>query len=144
MKTREATQKDLKRWVELRHQLWPDSPMESLGQEATSLLMSPDEVCFLAVDDSGIPLGFAEAAIHQALSGLYGHLEGWYVRPEYRGRGMGRELVGCIEQWCLHRAIRILTSDTTPDCPLSPDAHKRSGFKKICEFTIFMKELDRG
>lgn len=63
------------------------------------------------------------------------------MAPEYRGRGLGRELIGGIEQWCLHRAIGMLTSDTAPDYPLSPAAHERAGFKKIHEFTIFRKIL---
>lgn len=46
-----------------------------------------------------------------------------------------------IEQWCLHRAIRVLTSDTTADYPLSPAAHARCGFRTLAELKIFIREL---
>lgn len=141
MMTRKAQQGDLDAWVGLRHLLWPGHGLSELRSEAEALLSSPDEVCFLILNDQKQPIGFAEAAIHQAPSGPYGHLEGWYVVPDHRGQGFGKELVGCVEDWCLHHAIARLTSDTTSSYPLSPEAHKRSGFKKIHEFTIFMKEL---
>ena len=49
--------------------------------------VGPDEVCFLLIDAAGSVVGFAEAAIHQGPGGPYGHVEGWYVVPDHRGRG---------------------------------------------------------
>ena len=141
MRIHEAQESDIDHWVELRHALWPGNPIATLKDEAGSIFASSDEVCFLLLDDTGAVVGFAEAALHSGPNGPYGHLEGWYVAPVHRGQGFGKKLIGNVEQWCLHRAIRLLTSDTTPDYPLSSDAHVRSGFKKVHEFAIFMKEL---
>jgi GNAT superfamily N-acetyltransferase len=141
MKIRKTDKSDLDSWVELRHELWPDSSFADLRREAEEMLKDSFQEAFLLLDDSNRPAGFAEVAIHKGSEGLYGHLEGWYVAPVDRGKGFGRELVGAVEQWCLHRSISLLTSDTTPDYPESPDAHTGAGFKKLHEFTIFIKSL---
>jgi aminoglycoside 6'-N-acetyltransferase I len=142
MKTRKARESDLDVWVALRYALWPDCTLESLRKEARDILASPDEACFLLIEPDGEAVGFVEGAVHPGPNGPYAHVEGWYVVPEHRGKGHGRGLIGEVEQWSLHRGICHLTSDTTPDYPLSPAAHARAGFKTIKEMIIFLKELE--
>lgn len=141
MEIREATSNDLLQWTELRCALWQNYRPEVLRDEAEQLLASPNEACFLLIDDTDNCIGFTEVAMHSGSDGPYAHLEAWYVAPDYRGQGYGRRLVDSVEQWCLHRAIGLLTSDTDPEFPSSLSAHERCGFTKIHEFTIFMKVL---
>ena len=141
MKIREAQNSDLDSWVKLRCALWPECRLEALREEATAVHGSPDQVCFLLIGPSDTAVGFVEGAVHPGADTPYAHVEGWFVVPEVRGRGHGQELIGVLEQWCLHRAIYRLTSDTTPDYPLSPKAHARAGFRQIRQFTLFLKEL---
>jgi aminoglycoside 6'-N-acetyltransferase I len=100
-------------------------------------------VCFVVTDESSKAVGFIEGAVHPGPRGPYGHVEGWYVIPEFQKRGYGKELMGQLEQWCLHRAICLLTSDTTASYPISPAAHAQCGFREIHEFKVFMKELQQ-
>jgi GNAT superfamily N-acetyltransferase len=74
------------------------------------------------MDPEAGAVGFVEAAVHMGPKGPYGHVEGWYVMPELRGRGHGWALIHHVENWCLHRAICLLTSDTDPAYALSPGA----------------------
>ncbi len=141
MNIREVTADDMQAWVGLRHALWPHHPPEELRPEADRILVSPNEVCLLAFSPKDHPIGFIEGAIYQGCRDPYAHVEGWYVAPEQRHQGLGRKLVGELEQWCLHRSIRVLTSDTDPGFPLSPGAHARSGFRRLAEMTLFIKEL---
>ncbi len=141
MKTREALYSDLEAWVGLRHSLWPKSNHADLLNEAKAILKSKNEVCFLLIHPSRGSVGFSEAALHSSSKGFYCHVEGWYVMPEFRGHGHGKELIECIESWTLHRSINLLTSDTIEDYPMSPEAHARAGFKIIQKITIFAKEL---
>lgn len=142
MNTRGARLDDLRDWVELRHSLWPKHTEADLSEEARDILRSDDDVCFLLVHPSRGTVGFVEACVYRSPRGPYCHVEGWYVIPEFLGQGYGKELIGCVEQWSLHRSIVLLTSDTEADYPLSPDAHARSGFKKTHELMIFVKELE--
>lgn len=142
MQIRVATEQDLPGWVAARQALWPHHDLGELQRDAQRMLQSLEEVCFLLIDDGGTIAGFLEGQIYQPASGPYAHVEGWYVAPEFRHQGHGRALMSTFEQWCLHRTIARITSDTTPDYPLSPAAHSHAGFRKIHEFTIFLKELD--
>ena len=140
MQIREAVPADLDAWATLRHALWPDCPLDTAREEAMAILASPDENGWLLLDGEEA-VGFIEGQVYAGPDGPYAHVEGWYVQPKHRGQGHGRDLIGALEQWCLHRAIRTLTSDTTKDYPLSPDAHARAGFRTVHQFTIFMKDI---
>jgi len=142
MDTRRAIEADLDPWVGLRHALWVDSDRGELLEEARSILESEDEECFLLTHPTKGVVGFVEATVHSSPDGPYCHVEGWYVSPEFRRIGHGKDLMDCVEQWSLHRAIYLLTSDTEADYPLSPGAHTKAGFKKIHELMIFAKELE--
>lgn len=141
MLIREARTADLDTWLSLRQALWPDHGLESLGREAQAILDSPDQACFVAIDDASRVVGFIEGAIHRGPEGPYAHVEGWYVVPEFRRQGCGGELLGNLEQWCLHRTICRLTSDTGEAWPISPPAHVACGFSVLARQTIFLKEL---
>jgi len=140
---RPADPEDLAAWTCLRSELWPGEAPAQLQDEARRVLDHADEICLLLCDARGAALGFLEGRIHDGPP-PYGHVEGWYVRPSCRGRGHGARLMGAFEQWCLHRAIPRLTSDTCDDYPLSPAAHGRAGFREIATMRIFLKELGPG
>jgi len=156
MEIREADIGNLEHWANLRHALWCQDQIASLRTEAERILTSPDQTAFLLLGLSAEVVGFAEVTIyygasgpytreitsHAGSEGSYAHLEGWYVAPQFRGQGLGQKLISSVEQWCRLRNVGVLTSDTSPSYPSSPNAHKRAGFKKIHEFTIFMKELN--
>ena len=137
---RPAAAEDLRAWTALRAELWPEEEAAQLLEEARSLLASDAEIALLLCDARGAALGFLEGKIH-AGPPPYGHVEGWFVRASCRGRGQGGRLMRAFEQWCLHRAIPRLTSDTCDDYPLSPAAHSRAGFREVATMRIFVKEL---
>ncbi len=139
MGVRQADRGDLDAWVDMRIALWPSERREVLLEEAEAILSSPDEVCFM-LEVGTDKAGFIEGAVRQGPSARYGHVEGWYVAPEYRRLGHGRELMGRLEQWCLHREICRMTSDTGRAYPISPKAHAGCGFVKAGSMDIFVKK----
>jgi len=140
MRIREAEEADLEAWAALAQALSPDYSKEALLAGARAILASADMVCLLLLDPEGSAVGFVEAAVCPGPNGPYCHVEGWYVMPEFRGQGYGRRLIEMLEGWCVHRAICLLTSFTGPEYALSASAHLHAGFRKMCDFTIFMKE----
>ncbi len=141
MKIRQAQNSDLNEWVELRSRLWPDDTMENLYKECLDILASDHDVCFLAYKDTGQAVAFIEGSLRGTIKKPYGHIEGWYVRNKYRGKGHGASLMNTLEQWFLHHAIGILHSDTDDNYPLSPKAHSAVGFKEVANIRIFIKEI---
>ena len=141
MEVCELQRDDVEQWVTLRRALWPRAQPASLLADAERILASPDEISFLLMHPTQGAVGFIEGAVHFGPENSYVHVEGWYVAPEFRRQGHGRELLDRLENWSLHRAIYRLTSDTDPDYPLSPPAHASSGFRVLTQLTIFIKEL---
>jgi aminoglycoside 6'-N-acetyltransferase I len=143
METRELQRDDVEAWVTLRRTLWPHADPDSLLADADQVLSSPDEICFLLIHPSLGAVGFIEGAVHPGPETPYAHVEAWYVAPEFRRQGYGRKLLDRLENWCLHRTICYLTSDTGPDYPISPRAHASCGFRVLTQQTIFIKELQQ-
>ncbi|MBL9152080.1 MAG: GNAT family N-acetyltransferase [Verrucomicrobiales bacterium] len=137
------TAADLDPWLALRALLWPNDGPDALAEDAARTLADAHQAGFLARDGEGRPIGFIEVAIYRDVHSQNprGHIEAWFVVPDRRGEGLGAALLAHAEQWCLHRAITLLTSDTHDGYPLSPVAHEGRGFRKLAELQIFVKEL---
>ena len=102
MLIRPVTLDDKPEWLRMRLALWPDSAPEQEATEMDALLAgypSPTlMVAFVAVRPEGGLCGLVEVSIHASAPGCetdrVGYLEAWYVDEDWRGRGLGRALVG--------------------------------------------------
>ncbi len=131
----------------MRQALWPegasDHPFEIASYFAGRLRM-PLEV-LLAFDDAGLPVGFVELSIRPYAEGCdtdsVAYLEGWYVVPEARCRGVGRALVQAAEQWARGEGCSEFASDALVDNEISAAAHRALGFTEVVEIRCFKKPL---
>ena len=113
MKVRPISPVDLDAWTALRHELWPRHSPDDLRRESVELFRRSDTAFFCA-EERGEWLGIAEASLR---SPARGHLEGWYVKPEYRRRGVGRALAGAMEavmQWNSREGIALQGTGLDP------------------------------
>lgn len=131
-----------------RLDLWPaGSEPEHSGElraffEGRSL--EPLEI-LVAEDASGRVVGFCELSIRPHAEGCVSdrvaYLEGWYVAPEVRRRGVGSSLVAAAEGWGRQRGCTELASDAAVDNRVSVAAHRRSGFVEVGMIRCFRKPL---
>jgi aminoglycoside 6'-N-acetyltransferase I len=147
MKIEAATPDDRDVWLRMRGQLWPDSrathPCDIerffLGQTRDPL------AALIAKDETGCALGFAELSIRSYAEGCttdnVAFLEGWFVVPEARGRGVGRGLVAACEQWARSQGCSEFASDAQPDNATSIAAHFALGFNDEGLVRCFSKKL---
>ncbi|MFV2053338.1 aminoglycoside 6'-N-acetyltransferase [Aliiroseovarius sp. YM-037] len=148
MPIRIANFSDLHGWVELRAQLWDDTPLDRHRDEATAMLAkSPDEcIVFLdVVDGTGIR-AFAEAALrYDHVNGCetspVAFLEGVFVRPENRGSGIGRSLLGSVQSWARKMGCSELASDADTKNLASHAFHRALGFDETDRVVYFRKPL---
>ena len=91
-------------------------------------------------------MGFAEAALrHDYVNGCQSSpvafLEGIYVRPAFRGRGVGRQLVKAIEAWALASGCTEFASDAAIDNTTSHAMHEALGFSETQRVVYFRKVI---
>jgi aminoglycoside 6'-N-acetyltransferase I len=148
IQVRPATPQDASAWLIMRQALWPEESASYHTGEVESYfagrLREPLEV-LLAFDDSGSSIGFAELSIRPYAEGCdtdhVGYLEGWYVVPEARRRGVGRALVQAAEQWARGRGCSEFASDALLDNHVSAAAHRALGFTETVQIRCFRKTL---
>lgn len=137
-------------WLSLRSELWPDCAKQEHLEEMASFLREPTRFVQLIVrDDRERGVGLAEASIRSdyvngTSSSPVAFLEGLYVRPEARNRGIARSLVEAVSEWALSRGCGELASDTQLENLASQAVHKRLGFVETERTVFFRKSLDRG
>jgi aminoglycoside 6'-N-acetyltransferase I len=104
---------------------------------------------FIAQDTQAGLLGFAEVAVRTDFVNGCEHrpalfLEGIYVRPEHRGRGVARALCEAAGRWGLEQGCREFASDVYEDDHDSLAAHRGLGFEETERVVYFRKPLAGG
>ena len=134
----------------MRVALWPEDAYEGHRREVDQFfegtLRMPLEV-LLAVNESGTPVGFVELSIRSyaedCVTDHVAYLEGWYVEPPMRRRGVGRALVAAAEDWAIAQHCREFGSDAILDNHTSAVAHVALGFIETVQLRCFKKTLTR-
>lgn len=70
-----------------------------------------------------------------------GYIEGWFVYPEFRRRGVGAQLVRAAEDWARSQGCREMASDAVLANELSHQAHQRLGYQIVERSVLFRKPL---
>jgi aminoglycoside 6'-N-acetyltransferase I len=132
-------------WVALRHALWPNGTVETLAREARELL-DRDRAAAFIVRDGAEAIAFAEVYLRDFANGCesspVAFVEGLYVVPKRRGRGIARKLCEAIEGWAKERGCTELGSDVLLNNRDSQNAHLALGFQETERVVYYRKPLD--
>jgi aminoglycoside 6'-N-acetyltransferase I len=143
----------------MRSALWPhDGPgpgdhPEEIRRYFRGEMHEPLEVLVAEEEDEGRSdgepprlVGLAELNLRNYAEGCrtdrVGYLEGWWVDPEHRRRGVGRALVRAALDWAREQGCTEFASDTTPDNGVSQRAHEALGFEEVERTVCYRRPLE--
>jgi aminoglycoside 6'-N-acetyltransferase I len=134
-------------WLTLRAEFIPE--VAPGDQRAFLQAFARDSAAFrafVAQDPQAGLLGFAEVAVRTDFVNGCEHrpalfLEGIFVRPEHRGRGVARALCDAAARWGLEQGCREFASDVYIDDHDSLAAHRGLGFEETERVVYFRKPL---
>jgi len=137
---------DLDEWFRLRKLLWDATRDGDHKSEMIDVLDHFEDTQFVLFADTGDRLvGFLEASIRPFVEDCdtdhVGYLEGWFVEPEFRKQGIGRELVRQAEVWARRRGCTEMASDAELGNDLSLEAHQNLGYKETSRLVHLRKAL---
>jgi aminoglycoside 6'-N-acetyltransferase I len=134
-------------WLEFRMALWPDADADDhRGYMAISLAQPERFLQLMMYDENRLAVGFIEGSIRgDYVNGTetspVGFVEGVYVAPAWRRKGVARRLYEAIGDWAQARGCRELASDALLDNEASQRAHRALGFEETERVVYFSKKL---
>ena len=131
-----------------RADLWPDATREQHEAELSEMLTAPKASAsdiLVAESREGI-VGFVEVNLRSHADGCDPRhpvvfIEGWYVAPAFRRRGVGRALIAAAADWGRARGCIEMASDTWIDHHVSQRAHEAIGFTVVDRCVHYKKRL---
>ena len=103
------------------------------------------QLVLVADSGNGGLIGFLEASIRPFVEDCetdhVGYLEGWYVEPEFRKMGIGRELVRQAEAWAREKGCTEMASDAEIGNEGSLAAHLNLGYSETSRLVHLRKDL---
>lgn len=150
---------DRDEWIRMRRALWPEGPDAEHEADVLAFLdgaggppppscgySTGDFAAFVAERPGGGLCGFVEASIRPYAEGIepqrVGYVEGWYVDPDARRRGIGRSLIEAAEAWARSKGCRAMASDAYVDNDVSIASHERLGYRTVVRLVHFAKGLE--
>lgn len=134
-------------WLDFRLALWPDASADEHREYMAMALAQPERYLQLMMyDERRAPIGFIEGSIRaDYVNGTetspVGFVEGVYVTPEWRRRGVARRLFDAVADWARARGCRELASDALIDNDTSQRAHLALGFRETERVVYYVKQL---
>ena len=145
---RPVTRSDAGAWVRLREALWPDGSESDHRADVVKFFEGGSgqlAEALIARDSRGDAIGFAELSIRPYAQGCrtdrVAFLEGWYVAPGVRRRGVGRALVNAAERWARAQGCTEFASDREAANAEAGAAHLSLGFEEVGSVVCYRKDL---
>jgi len=144
---KDADEQVLDSLTEMALALWPDNEFKELRKEFKQLLNSEKDKVFVYLMHAK-PVAFIHISIRSdyvegSLKSPTGFVEGIYVDPEYRKKGISKKLIKKGESWLKTKGCSQIGSDIEQSNIKSYHFHKSVGFKEVNRLIAFIKDIDQ-
>src|SRR5438309_11186932 len=145
MRISQCSRETINDWVRLRSMLWPQG-RGGHRREIDAMLAAPDKFVAFVAHEQTVAVGFAEAAlrfdyVNGCETSPVVFLEGLFVLPEHRRKGIARELCASIERWGAQKGCTEFAADALLDNEVSHRVHAALGFEETERVVYFRKLL---
>jgi len=142
LRVRPMGPEDLATWADMAHALWPEVPRDALFAEIGATLgPGYGQRRGVLAEADGAAVGFAEISLRPYANGCeetpVAFLEGIWVAPETRRRGVARALVAHLAAMVRAEGRGELCSDALIDNVTSHAAHRAWGFAETERVVCF-------
>ena len=131
-------------WGRMRLALFPDLEPAFNEADMAALLRRPEQhVRLVFVNDAAV--GFVELALRNLVDGCLsspvGYLEGIWVAPEFRGRGLSTLLLESALEWAREQGCTEFASDSDLADVEAQAWHRANGFAETFRVVQFRREV---
>jgi len=136
--------KNEKEWAEMCIALWSDNTTADMLKERKNGKL-PNEYLYMADGEAiaFVSLSLRHDYVEGTVSSPVGYLEGIYVKPNFRGRGIAAELVEFAKKWAISQGCSELASDCELDNENSRLFHSKIGFEEANKIICFTMALNK-
>jgi len=136
---------DCDAWARLRDALWPGSLVDHQTETREYFATRAATPIVFVAQSAGRIVGFLELDFRKYAPGCDSSpvpfIEGWYVEPAFRARGVGRALVAAAEAQARAEGHVEIASDTEIENTAGQAAHRALGFAEIERVVCLRKAL---
>lgn len=140
-----ANKDNLNELVTMALDLWTDNTFEGLKSEILGLMDGNKDVFLMSITNDNVS-GFIYMSVRTDYvegsdSSPVAYIEGIYVKPEFRKKGIARLLFKAGENWAKANGCTQIGSDIEWDNTVSYDFHRKIGFEEANRIICFIKDI---
>jgi len=147
MRLKPIKKQDFPEWRAMRKALYLGTEAEFLDQEMEAIIKHGMCSCFCIKNDNAETIGLVELSERNiadgCLSSPVAYLEGLYLKPEYRSKGLGREVILQVMSLCRESGFSELATDTNFDNFRARAFYKALGFEELEHCVGFRIDIDQ-
>ena len=129
-------------WAEMCVALWPDLTVDEVLRMNHDGLFKNEFLYFEGEEAVAfLSLSLRSDYVEGSDSSPVGYIEGIYVKPEYRRKGVAGELTDHAKEWSRKFDCSELASDCLLDNELSQSFHTGVGFTKTNEIVCYIMQI---
>ena len=138
-----VSKKNEKEWLELCIALWPDTTVQDLIEGRATYKLS--DFLYYINDEAVafISLSIRHEYVEGTESSPVGYIEGIYVKPDHRKRGIANKLVAHAKDWAFSQGCNEIASDTELHNEDSQIFHEKIGFVEANRVVCYSLNLLR-
>jgi len=147
MKLKPIKKQDFPEWRNMRKALYLSNDDEFLDQEMEAIIKTGKCSCFCIKNENSETIGLVELSERNIVDGCLtspvAYLEGLYLKPKYRGKGLGRTVIKQIMSLCRESGFTELATDTNYDNFRARAFYKAIGFEELEQVVGFRIDIDQ-